>query len=193
MGPVAVDPNREVDRLSASYLIALGARVIREVGDLVRRANGDGQTPGDPVGGYRGPLPVADGPGGVQQRTHRSHRDTRFEVSRCIRPRRPRASPGDRGAPATPEVRSQGADHERESRKPTDAVPSRSNSRSPARRRKCGRPSPPDRVFRPGSCRLSSRRSDGKPVAVKFKFGPGMEIARCHHGVGSAADVCRGG
>jgi DNA-binding transcriptional ArsR family regulator len=38
MGPVAVDPNREVDRLSASYLIALGARVVREVGELVRRA-----------------------------------------------------------------------------------------------------------------------------------------------------------
>ena len=38
LGPVAVDPDREVDRLSASYLIALGARVVREVGDLVRRA-----------------------------------------------------------------------------------------------------------------------------------------------------------
>lgn len=38
MGPVAVDPKREVDRLSASYLIALGARIIREVGGLVRRA-----------------------------------------------------------------------------------------------------------------------------------------------------------
>src|SRR5437763_16025867 len=38
LGPVAIDPNREVDRLSASYLIALGARVVREVGDLVRRA-----------------------------------------------------------------------------------------------------------------------------------------------------------
>ena len=38
LGPVAVDPNREVDRLSASYLIALGARIIREVADLVRRA-----------------------------------------------------------------------------------------------------------------------------------------------------------
>jgi DNA-binding transcriptional ArsR family regulator len=38
LGPAAVDPNREVDRLSASYLIALGARVVREVGDLVRRA-----------------------------------------------------------------------------------------------------------------------------------------------------------
>jgi hypothetical protein len=38
MGPVAVDPNRETDRLSASYLIALGARMVREVGDLVRRA-----------------------------------------------------------------------------------------------------------------------------------------------------------
>lgn len=39
MGPLAVDPNRDVDRLSASYLIALGARVVREVGDLVRRAH----------------------------------------------------------------------------------------------------------------------------------------------------------
>ena len=38
LGPVAVDPKREVDRLSASYLIALGARVVREVGDLIRRA-----------------------------------------------------------------------------------------------------------------------------------------------------------
>jgi DNA-binding transcriptional ArsR family regulator len=38
MGPAALDPDRQIDRLSASYLIALGARVIREVGDLVRRA-----------------------------------------------------------------------------------------------------------------------------------------------------------
>ncbi len=37
LGPVAVDPEREVDKLSASYLIALGARIIREVADLVRR------------------------------------------------------------------------------------------------------------------------------------------------------------
>ena len=43
LGPVAVDPNREVDRLSASYLIALGARVVREVGDLVRRAKETGK------------------------------------------------------------------------------------------------------------------------------------------------------
>ena len=38
LGSVAVDPDREVDRLSASYLIALGARVIREMGGLVHRA-----------------------------------------------------------------------------------------------------------------------------------------------------------
>jgi DNA-binding transcriptional ArsR family regulator len=43
LGPVAVDPNRKVDRLSASYLIALGARVVREVGALVRRANEAGK------------------------------------------------------------------------------------------------------------------------------------------------------
>ncbi|HSX59804.1 MAG TPA: helix-turn-helix domain-containing protein [Tahibacter sp.] len=43
LGPVAVDSNRAVDRLSASYLIALGARVVREVGDLVRRATASGK------------------------------------------------------------------------------------------------------------------------------------------------------
>ncbi len=43
LGPVAVDPNREVDRLSASYLIALGARIVREVADLVGRAKKAGK------------------------------------------------------------------------------------------------------------------------------------------------------
>lgn len=43
LGPVAVDPGRDVDRLSASYLIALGARIVREVGDLVRRAKEAGK------------------------------------------------------------------------------------------------------------------------------------------------------
>lgn len=38
MGDVAPDPGREADRLSASYVIALGARLIREVGSLLRRA-----------------------------------------------------------------------------------------------------------------------------------------------------------
>src|SRR6476619_1998141 len=43
LGPIAADPDREVDRLSASYLIALGARVGRDVGYLVRRANKSGK------------------------------------------------------------------------------------------------------------------------------------------------------
>jgi DNA-binding transcriptional ArsR family regulator len=44
LGPVAASPHRAtLDRLSASYLIALGARVVREVGDLVRRANETGK------------------------------------------------------------------------------------------------------------------------------------------------------
>jgi hypothetical protein len=37
LGPVAADPQRAQDRLSASYLIALGARVVREVGRLASR------------------------------------------------------------------------------------------------------------------------------------------------------------
>lgn len=40
LGPVAppADPARGMDRLSASYLIALAARVVREVGQLLRRS-----------------------------------------------------------------------------------------------------------------------------------------------------------
>jgi hypothetical protein len=38
LGPVATDPGRGPDRLSASYLIALAARIVREVGDLLRRS-----------------------------------------------------------------------------------------------------------------------------------------------------------
>src|SRR2546421_13042696 len=37
-GPVAVDPNREVDRLAATDFIALGAPVVRATGDRVRAA-----------------------------------------------------------------------------------------------------------------------------------------------------------
>src|SRR5262245_48569991 len=43
LGPVAADPERTTDRLAASYLIALGARVVREVGDLSRRARDAGK------------------------------------------------------------------------------------------------------------------------------------------------------
>jgi hypothetical protein len=38
LGPVATDPSRGADRLSASYLIALAARIVREVRDLLRRS-----------------------------------------------------------------------------------------------------------------------------------------------------------
>jgi DNA-binding transcriptional ArsR family regulator len=38
MGPVAADPGRTTDRLSAGYLLALAGRVIREVSDLLRRS-----------------------------------------------------------------------------------------------------------------------------------------------------------
>lgn len=38
MGLASADPARTADRLSANYLIALAARVIQEVSDMVRRA-----------------------------------------------------------------------------------------------------------------------------------------------------------
>ena len=38
LGPIAADPTRTTDRLSASYLIALATRIVREVAELWRRA-----------------------------------------------------------------------------------------------------------------------------------------------------------
>ena len=38
MGMAATDPARTADRLSATYLIALAARIVQEVSDLMRRA-----------------------------------------------------------------------------------------------------------------------------------------------------------
>jgi DNA-binding transcriptional ArsR family regulator len=38
MGAVGADPQRSADRLSASYLIALAARIVRELSALLRRA-----------------------------------------------------------------------------------------------------------------------------------------------------------
>lgn len=43
MGVAAVNPEQKIDRLSASFLIALAARVIHEVSDLVRRASAAGK------------------------------------------------------------------------------------------------------------------------------------------------------
>jgi DNA-binding transcriptional ArsR family regulator len=43
LGAAASDPARASDRLSARYLIALGARLVREVGGLARRAEHEGK------------------------------------------------------------------------------------------------------------------------------------------------------
>jgi DNA-binding transcriptional ArsR family regulator len=44
LGPAAADPQRGADRLSASYLIALAARIVREVNGLMRRAAAAGKS-----------------------------------------------------------------------------------------------------------------------------------------------------
>ena len=43
LGPIASDPDRTRDRLSAGYLIALGARVVQEVSQLLRRSRETGK------------------------------------------------------------------------------------------------------------------------------------------------------
>ena len=109
LGPIAVDPNREVDRLSASYLIALGARVVREVGDLVRRANEAGKRLAtlavDTEVRFRSPADRA----AFSNELTEAIAKLVSKYHDAIRPRRPRASPGGRGAPSTAEIRAQGA------------------------------------------------------------------------------------
>src|SRR5215217_8873910 len=91
-----------------------------------------------------------------------------------MRPRRPRASSGDRGAPSAAEIASQGA--------------IMSLKKEPSGRRsirvEVEVPGTPEEVWQaiatgPG---ISSwfvptefEEQDGKPVAVKMNFGPGME------------------
>ena len=43
LGPLACDPGRTRDRLSASYLIALAARIVREVSHFTRRSRETGK------------------------------------------------------------------------------------------------------------------------------------------------------
>ncbi len=43
LGDVAPDPDRAADQLSARYLIALAARIVRELGELVRRSDRAGK------------------------------------------------------------------------------------------------------------------------------------------------------
>lgn len=43
LGAVAADPGRSPDRLSARYLVALAARIVREVGTLIRRSDAAGK------------------------------------------------------------------------------------------------------------------------------------------------------
>jgi DNA-binding transcriptional ArsR family regulator len=43
LGRVAADPGRTADRLSARYLIALAARMVREIAELARRAEATGK------------------------------------------------------------------------------------------------------------------------------------------------------
>lgn len=43
LGEVTADPRKVTDRLSAQHLVALAARVVREVGELLRRAGTEGK------------------------------------------------------------------------------------------------------------------------------------------------------
>lgn len=43
LGASGADPDRVADRFSAGYLVALGSRLVREVGDLLRRSEAAGK------------------------------------------------------------------------------------------------------------------------------------------------------
>ncbi len=174
LGPVAANPNREIDRLSASYLIALGARVVREVGDLVRRAK---------EAGKRLATLAVDTEVRFRSATDRAafSNELTEAITKLVSkyhdesaPRRPRASPGGRGAPSAAEIRSQGA---------IMSVKKEASGRRSVQV-EVEVPGTPEEVWQaiatgPG---ISSwfvptefEERDGKPVAVTLNFGPGME------------------
>ncbi len=171
VGPVAVDPNRQVDRLSASFLIAPGARVVREEADLVRRAHEAGKRLAtlavDTEVRFRSPT----------DRAAFSHEFTKAvtkRVSKYHDASAPggRASPGGRGAPAASETRSQG-------------VLMRVKKEASGRRSvQVEVPGTQEEVWQaiatgPGILAwfvpTEFEERDVKPIAIKLKFGQGME------------------
>jgi len=130
----------EVDRLSASYLIALGRAIVREVADLVRRAQRRANA-WRPSGGYRGALPVAGGSGGVTAELARPSRNSFRSTTTHLRPAAARIAWWS-WLTSTEEIRFQGAT--------TMSVKKEANGRRsvqvefevPAHRRKSGTPSP---------------------------------------------------
>ena len=67
MGAAASDPGRTSDRLSARYLIALAARIVREVAQLARRAEAEDKRLATLGARCRDPLPLR----GRSRRLHR--------------------------------------------------------------------------------------------------------------------------
>src|SRR5262245_61611457 len=161
LGPVAVDPNRETDRLSASYCIALGARVVREVGDLVRRAN---------EAGKRLATLAVDTEVRFRSATDRAAFTSELTeaITKLVSKYHDESAPGGRAhrlvvvAHPLPQKSDPKEPSGAGRKKPPEAVPSRSKPRSPARRRKFGRPSPPGRVSRRGSSPRGARSARGE-------------------------------
>ena len=91
LGPIASDPGRTRDRLSAGYLIALGARVVQEVSQLLRRSRETGKAPGDPFDRHGDPLPVR---GGARRRAAGSWPPPSPDSSRATTTRRHRGAVG---------------------------------------------------------------------------------------------------
>ncbi len=75
LGPIAADPARNTDRLSASYLIAWPRASCAKSASFVARRARERQAPGDAVDRYRHPLQVARRPRRVHERSR--HRDRR--------------------------------------------------------------------------------------------------------------------
>ena len=84
LGPVAADPGRSNDRLSASYLIALAARAVREVGEMWAVARDEEQAAGDLVHRRRHSIPISCRPGRVHPRTLRGGHVVGRPLSRRI-------------------------------------------------------------------------------------------------------------
>ena len=187
LGAVGADPGREADRLSAGYLVALAARVIREVGALVRRAGeADKRLPTLSIDTEIRFRSAADRAAFSQRAAPRPSRIS-SPATTTLRPRRPHASSGGRGSPLAERTQNQGA--------------VMSVKIEPSGRRsiqvEVEVPGTPEEVWQaiatgPGvSSWFVPTEIDGREGRRRLPFRPGHGLARDRDGLGPAPPVRR--
>ena len=165
LGPLASDPDRAADRLSASYLIALGARIVREVSGFLRRSAETGKRLAtlsiDTEIRFASPR---RGPGSAMSCWPRS---VTWPGATTTNPPPGGAATGWWSSPIplrrlAPPRRQ----HERQDRSIRPPIHPRPRPKCRARPKKSGKPSPPDPASVPGSTRPTSTNASAATSAT---------------------------